>query len=91
MRTQTKLIKAKDLHKYVWCLLGVFFLFIATFPIACIRVSQDKKFAKYNFHLKSLTIEYKPQKLSGKSSSVQPQGKPHQPSQSPSIQPSSKP
>jgi hypothetical protein len=60
MQQERKLIPATQMHGYVFGLLGVFLLFTITFPIACWRLRQDKKFAKYDFHLKSLTVEYKP-------------------------------
>jgi hypothetical protein len=49
----------KEMHKCVFTLLAVLLLFGITFPLACLRVSQDKKLANYNFHLKSLTPEGK--------------------------------
>lgn len=55
--TENKPIPAKALHKYVWIMAGVFGLIAASFPIAMMRVSQDKKFAAYNSHVKSLTPE----------------------------------
>lgn len=69
---QTKRISAKELHQYIWILIGVFTLVAATFPTALIRVSKDKKFAAYNFHLKSLTVEGQLPKPSSQSSDVQP-------------------
>lgn len=57
MQTQTKYLPPREMHKYVLALIGVFLLFAVTYPIACLRVSQDQKFAKHNFHLKSLTLE----------------------------------
>jgi hypothetical protein len=69
---QTKRISAKDLHHYIWILIGVFTLVAATFPTALIRVSKDKKFAAYHFHLKSLTVEGQLPKPSSKSPEVQP-------------------
>ena len=57
LSVQTKRISARDLHKYIWVLIGVFTLIAATFPTALMRVSKDKKFAAYNFHVKSLTLE----------------------------------
>jgi hypothetical protein len=55
-------ISAQELHKYVIGLTAVFAAFVITVPIAVIRVTQSKKLAPYNFHLKSLTLEYKPVK-----------------------------
>ena len=69
---QTKRISAKELHTYIWILVGVFTLVAATFPTALIRVSKDKKFAAYNFHLKSLTVEGQLPTLLTQSPSVQP-------------------
>lgn len=69
---QTKRISAKELHHYIWILIGVFTLVAATFPTALIRVSKDKKFATYHFYLKSLTIEGQLPKPSSKSPEVQP-------------------
>lgn len=60
MQQKRKLIPATKMHGYVFGLFGVFLLFTITFPIACWRISHDKKFAKYDFYLKSLTVEYKP-------------------------------
>ena len=34
----------RDLHKYVWTLIGVWILFLATFPLACWRVARNEKF-----------------------------------------------
>lgn len=51
---------AVQMHGYVFGLFAVFLLFTITLPIACLRVKQDKKFVKYDHHLKSLTIDYKP-------------------------------
>jgi len=70
-QVQTKPISAREMYKYVWILLGVFILLAVTFPTAFIRVSKDKKFAAYNFHLKSLTIEGQ-LPTSSKSPAVQP-------------------
>ena len=53
-------ISAQELHKYVVGLIGVFALVVITYPIAMTRVAHQKKFAPYNSHLKSLTLEYKP-------------------------------
>ncbi|MBE9045867.1 hypothetical protein IQ255_15885 [Pleurocapsales cyanobacterium LEGE 10410] len=33
-----------QLHKYVWLLLGVFGLFVASFPVAYFRVAQSQEF-----------------------------------------------
>ncbi len=53
-------ITAQELHKYVIGLVGLFLMFIVTYPISMSRVSQKEKFAPYESHLKSLTLEYKP-------------------------------
>jgi hypothetical protein len=53
-------ISAKEIHKYVVGLIGVFIIFLITYPIAMSRVSQKAKFAPYRSHLKSLTPEYLP-------------------------------
>jgi hypothetical protein len=54
--------KSQDMHQYVFLMLGAFMLIAASFPISFWRVSQEKMFAPYNAHLKSLTPEYKPSK-----------------------------
>jgi hypothetical protein len=59
MQQQTKQIPAYSMHKYIFGLIGIFLLIAISYPIAFIRVSQEKKFANYNSHLKSLTMEYK--------------------------------
>lgn len=53
-------ISAQELHKYVIGLIGLFVIFVVTYPIAMVRVSQDKKLVPYQSHVKSLTLEYKP-------------------------------
>lgn len=53
-------ISAQELHKYVLGLIGVFVMIVITYPIAMSRVAQKDKFAPYQSHLKSLTLEYKP-------------------------------
>ena len=53
-------ISAQELHKYVLGLLSLFMLFVVTYPIAMSRVAEKEKFAPYQSHLKSLTLEYKP-------------------------------
>jgi hypothetical protein len=64
MHQQRKFMPAKQMHGYVITMFGLFVLFTISLQFACMRVSQDKKFTKYNFHLKSLTVEYKPEKPS---------------------------
>ena len=53
-------ISAQELHKYVLGLLSLFMLFVVTYPISMSRVTEKEKFAPYQSHLKSLTLEYKP-------------------------------
>jgi hypothetical protein len=53
-------ISAIELHKYPLVLVGIFSMFLMTYPIAMSRVSQMAKFAPYGAHLKSLTPEYQP-------------------------------
>ncbi|WP_017654982.1 hypothetical protein [Fortiea contorta] len=65
MTTESSITTSQKLHKYVLLILVVPILFALTFPITCVRVSKDKKFANFQFHLKSLTIEGAPQKPSG--------------------------
>jgi hypothetical protein len=52
-------ISAQELHKYVLGLVGIFLLVVGTYPTAMSRVAQKEKFAPYQSHLKSLTLEYK--------------------------------
>jgi hypothetical protein len=52
-------ISARELHKYPIYLVGIFLVFLVTYPIAMSRVSQAAKFAPYGAHLKSLTLEYR--------------------------------
>jgi hypothetical protein len=52
-------MKSQDMHRYVFLMLGAFILIAASFPVSFWRVSQEKKFAPYDAHLKSLTPEYK--------------------------------
>jgi hypothetical protein len=52
-------ISARELHKYVMGLVGIFALCIITYPIAIYRVTQQEKFAASRSHLKSLTADYK--------------------------------
>ena len=59
MQGQKKRSHATQMHKYVFVLLGVWFLFAVTAAIACHRVSQSKKFTLSHFYLKSLTLEGK--------------------------------
>jgi hypothetical protein len=48
-------ISARELHKYVVSLVGVFMLFVITYPIAIHRVAQKQQFASDRSYLKSLT------------------------------------
>lgn len=64
MQTQTQMqMRSQHMHRYVWLMLGAFMLILVSFPVSFLRVSQEKKFAPYQSHLKSLTPEYKPLKL----------------------------
>ncbi len=67
MQEQIKPLPARDMHKYVLGLVGVWVLFGITFAIACARVSQDKKFADVNSHVKSMNLEGKWENASNKS------------------------
>jgi hypothetical protein len=51
-------ITARELHKYVWGMVGVFLLAGVTFPIAMWRVSQSEKFSPYQSHLKPVDWSY---------------------------------
>jgi hypothetical protein len=48
-------ISARELHKYVVSLVGVFMLFVITYPIAIHRVAQKQQLASDRSYLKSLT------------------------------------
>jgi len=63
MQEPMKQHQAKEMHKYVLGLLGIWLLFLITAPIASLRVSQDQKFADFDFHVKSWTLEGKLAKL----------------------------
>ncbi|OKH54936.1 hypothetical protein NIES2101_05050 [Calothrix sp. HK-06] len=63
---QQRFMPAKKMHGYVFGLLGVFLLFAISLPVACFRVKENKKFAKYDSHIRSLTMEYKPVKYQAK-------------------------
>jgi hypothetical protein len=52
-------ISAKELHKYVRGLAGIFILCIVTYPIAIYRVTQQEKIGLSRSHLRSLTADYK--------------------------------
>ena len=39
-----KTSQKRGLYKYVWGLVGIWLLFLATFPVACFRVAQSEKF-----------------------------------------------
>ncbi|MBS9383399.1 MAG: hypothetical protein HEQ24_03880 [Dolichospermum sp. BR01] len=47
----------RELHKYIWVLIGVFSLLAVTYPTSMMRVSQKEKFK--GFHVKSLPVEGK--------------------------------
>jgi hypothetical protein len=51
---KNKLAKEK-MHKCVLILMGVFSMFVTTYPLACWRVSQTQKFG--GSHLKSITVK----------------------------------
>ncbi|MGK7872331.1 MAG: hypothetical protein AB4426_03130 [Xenococcaceae cyanobacterium] len=55
LTTQTlhKKMQARQMHKYILVCVGAWLLFIATFPIAYLRVSQSGKYTGTPF--KSLT------------------------------------
>jgi hypothetical protein len=63
MQTQTtentskEKILGRNLHKYIWLLVGVFSLLTVTYPTSMMRVSQKEKFQ--GFHVKSLPAEGK--------------------------------
>jgi hypothetical protein len=54
----TARVSARELHKYVMGLVGVFVLILITYPMAIDRVTQQGKFAIGRSHLKSLSLEY---------------------------------
>ncbi len=56
--SHSQTMPAKQLHKIVFGLLGVFSLFAFSYPLAMLRVSQMEKFRSFEFHGKSLTLEY---------------------------------
>jgi hypothetical protein len=58
-QVQSIRISARELHKYPLMLVGIFSMFLITYPIAMSRVSQMAKFASYGAHIKSLTPEYR--------------------------------
>jgi hypothetical protein len=66
MQEPMKQHQAKEMHKYVLGLLGIWLLFLITAPIASLRVSQDQKFANVGFHVKSWTLEGDLAKLENK-------------------------
>ena len=43
----------RELHKYIWSVVGVLGLFVASFPIAYFRVANSEKFDRQPF--KSIT------------------------------------
>lgn len=55
METPKQSSSSQQLHKYVWMLVGVLSLIVATFPTAMIRVSQKPKFQ--GSHVKSVAID----------------------------------
>lgn len=86
MQEQMKPIPAREMHKYVWGFVGVFFLIAASYPISFWRVSQDQKFA--GFYVKSFTDEGKSKLPSDAGVAVQtPANNPASNSVSVAIQP----
>jgi hypothetical protein len=67
MQEQIKPLPAREMHKYVLGLVGLWVLFGITFATALPRVSQDKKFANAHSHVKSMTLEGKWENVSKKS------------------------
>ncbi|QIR39183.1 hypothetical protein HCG51_22385 [Tolypothrix sp. PCC 7910] len=55
MEIEKSRISSREMHKYIWMLVGVFSLLAATYPIAMIRVSQKPKF--HGYHVKSLQLD----------------------------------
>ena len=70
MQEKLKHNSAREMHKYVVGLVGVFVAMAVSYPIAFLRVSQHKNFT--GFHVKSLTLEGKPANLSTESVAVVP-------------------
>ncbi|MBW4496610.1 MAG: hypothetical protein KME26_26730 [Oscillatoria princeps RMCB-10] len=70
METQLKPLPAREMHKIVWICVGVFALIAGSYPVAFMRVAQKEKFA--GFHVKSLTLEYKPAQQETAAAEVQP-------------------
>ncbi|MBD2211593.1 hypothetical protein H6G64_20510 [Calothrix sp. FACHB-156] len=54
METGKSQISRREMHKYIWMLVGVFTLLAATYPTAMIRVSQKPQF--HGYHVKSLPL-----------------------------------
>ncbi|GET40108.1 hypothetical protein [Microseira wollei] len=69
MQEPIKPMPAREMHKYVWGFVGVFFLIAGSYPISFWRVSQDQKFA--GFHVKSFTDAGKPKLPSDAAVAVQ--------------------
>ena len=57
--TKPTLYTKQQLHKYVWICVGCLLLFLVSFPVACLRVSNSGKFDSGPFN--SLTKD-QPQK-----------------------------
>jgi|JI71714BRNA_FD_contig_101_278246_length_2355_multi_2_in_0_out_0_2 hypothetical protein len=64
MQEKMERISARELHKIVWAMVGVFGLFSLSYPLAMWRVSQHEKFA--GFHVKSFPLEIKKVSVEGK-------------------------
>ncbi|MGK7932216.1 MAG: hypothetical protein AB4041_12390 [Microcystaceae cyanobacterium] len=56
--SRPKPLPAQQLHKIVIGFLGVFTLFVVSYPLAMFRVSKMEKFRSFDFHGKPLTPEY---------------------------------
>jgi hypothetical protein len=62
MQTQTRKNLTIKMHSIILAFIGIFTLITATYPLAMMRVSQEKKFQ--GTHVKSLTMEGKSDALS---------------------------
>lgn len=50
LNSQPQIITPKDLHKYVWGLMGILFLFLGSVPIALSKVAHNEKFGTQPLH-----------------------------------------
>jgi len=64
MQEKMERISARELHKIVWAMVGVFGFFSLSYPLAMWRVSQHEKFA--GFPVKSFPLEIKKVSFEGK-------------------------